>query len=266
MKFFPQRGGDWSTFELTEELMSRSPKTKRPFQRICELMRRHRAKSVAICHGINSKKWFAGFTEHHKHIENYISEVQPFARVLDIAQVSFLSIPIGSINRTTFPKGIRSKSILGMCIVVTLQSNGDKGVLAIGEICSFVYEAITKLPNSDSIKDCDCLLEDYYHIISSEMNICINGRLFNIPQLYSYFCQSDGVTSVCAQASLRMALHHSDNPAHRSVSYGEMNNIVGHRKSETRTSSGYYTEEIIDILQDKEIDPLWLNCKEVHET
>lgn len=237
-----------------------SPRTKRPFQRICEFTSKHGAKAIVVHHEVQSEEWFQ---DSYKTIKAYLLDVKKHVRVLDVAQVTFLSCKRYSIDTNSYPRGFNQDALLGVCIVIKLQTLRDIGIFSTGEICSFVFEALMRLPHDLKSDESDkSLMEDFYHIFYSKARVCVGGRNLTIPHPVSFFCQSDGIISGCAQSSLRMTLRYSDDPRHKMISYRQMNKLVEHLGSQERIANSFDTNQIRQVLDANKIDSrtLWLDC------
>ncbi len=261
-KLFPEIGDSFSTFEVTEYLMHRSLENSRPFQRICELMRHNGARSVLILNEISEELWFK---EEYENVTQYLNSVKEDARLLDVAQVSFWSLPINSINRKVFPKGARKTHLLGVCFIVTLQAKKPIGFLNASDICSSVYEAIIRLPGSGMEANPNCLLEDYCHVFSETLLANIDGHSFSLKEPHIYFCQNDsGISSVCPQTSLKSSLYHVEYPNPKKMTFSEMNNFVEELRENGSGAPGFTTDETIAFLKHLQVGPecLWLNLED----
>lgn len=263
VQFFPADNEVLSLWDIAETLIP-SHDMRRPLDRICELMRKHDTKSVAIHYNIQKERYFSRTCTH---LKKYLKDVNEFANLINVRQILFLSCSIDSLRKSNFPKTLKKENVLGMCIIVKLQFKSPVGQILSGEIVDFVYEAVLRFPAGQAeMTEPSGLPNNYYHVFSDILFYICNKK-FSL--LASYFCQSDGVEAVCAQASLRMALFHSELRLTDIPSYRTMNNIVKRQRRKipwlaSKTFNpfeGYYITDFETLLKSQNMKPLILECR-----
>jgi hypothetical protein len=262
IEFLPEGDNILSLWDIPERLIE-SPEMRRPLDRICELMRRHGTEAVAIHYELHKEPYFDKICTH---LREYLRDTREIADVVDVIQVSFFSCPWTADGKKRFPKTVKKQEVLGMCVIVKLQFKKPVGQIQYGEIVGFVYEAVLRFPGAGAeTARPSGLPNNYYHVFSN-IAFWIDGKQFELPS--SYFCQSDGVEAACSQASLRMALFHSEGRSRDLPSYREMNNIVRDcrkqipklRKQVFNPFDGYFISDIRAFLESQSMHTLDLDC------
>lgn len=261
--FLPKTRKVLSLWDVPETLIE-SEDMSRPLYRICELMRKQDAKSIAIHHGVHNEPYFERI---YVHLVEYLGDIQNIADVLNVIQVVFFSRLLTSEEKKRFPKTLKNADVLGTCVIVSLQFKKAVGHVRVGETVKFVYEAVVRFPGAvAATREPRSLPNNYYHVFSG-IQFWIAGKTFSLPS--SYFCQSDGVEAACSQASLRMTLFHSEPPLTKLPSYRTMNNVVREARKKNpmlkakvfNPFEGYYISDIQAILRSQGMKPLILDCK-----
>jgi hypothetical protein len=190
-------------------------------------------------------------------------------------QLTFFSEPIPK-GTAHVPNDITAGHILATCIIVTYSTYAKSKSTSRRRVRQgYVFEAIIPFPtlvpgglasepNGNDHRE--QVLNNYYHI-GSEIVVVIAGRTFELNG--AYFCQQNGVTGVCAQAAMRMALW---NISHLKKVYSneELNRAA--RRSRKKLgfpppdnpdpAQGFDIEDIKCVCHELGIDMLYLDCQQ----
>lgn len=138
------------------------------------------------------------------------------------------------------------KSLIGQAILVNYRPRGEERFST-----SYVYQAIFEVPR---IKGEDLeLLNNYYHT-RRDYSVAARGRLFTINGVH--FCQQNGITHVCAHATLRMALN-TVTPDSELISNRSIHTLLGVDPAEV------FVNDIERVLAERQLEPYVWRFEEV---
>ena len=233
-----------SFFELTDFYFGAS-KTRRPFARACSLMRALGTRSILVENELEKRAYFA--TEYRAVAEEFrgLRSSDP-----TVSQITFFSLDSKKAEKALGKND--SSGIMGACIVIRPRKNK--------RLSPYLFEAVLQAPKT-SYKG--ALNRNYYHI-EAEPGITVRGNGYLIPT--SYFCQQNGINSVCAHSALKMALWHatddfqfSTNAINKRTKRNASNDA---KRKAWRPSDGLHIQDIQAVCESVGVQTLVLDCSE----
>jgi hypothetical protein len=151
-----------------------------PVHRVCTLARKMGVRSVVIEDGLAR----ADVVEEIGHLEEWAQVDHG-----DVTARTFTFLSSGVRRKRDFA-GVRSASVIGQMTVITFPlAQGPR---------SYVYEAILRLPGRNA--GTEQLLNNHVSV-AGELRLSLAGIEHGL--VGSYFCQQNGVTSICAHCAVR---------------------------------------------------------------
>lgn len=203
------------------------------------MMRKCSARSLFLHQHIELE---ADFTDRYPAVATEIAELLERWPGLHAAvhQVSFFDADFVAANRVLPAQtdADASGGLLATCVIVNLSAPVGAPPATSSQPWSrgYMFEAVVAFPsNVDSDLEEDqrkrrTLLNNYFHV-GDRADVIVGGHQYQVEA--AYFCQSNGLTSVCAHSCLKMALWHTREESYQ-VSAGAINAIV----EETRRAKG----------------------------
>lgn len=192
--------------------------------RVCTLARKMGVRTVAIEPGLSRP-------EVREEIDD-LDQAHGGSGEAEAVVISFFDCPLTRADVAS----LSDDRLLGQATVINYRPKGHSEYSV-----SYVFEAVMRIP---SIRDTDgvvrSLLNNYVHS-AGEFEISACGRVFNARAVY--YCQQNGVTSVCAHACLRMTLN-TVLPAEKRLTTRSINQLLAAKPP----FSGLRIEQIKDVL------------------
>lgn len=275
-KFFRSCEPPFSFFEFTEWAVASSD-TSRPFHRVCEVMRKGKAKTVFVDCLIAEQP---DFEDKYLHSRKGATQLHPSANLLEMKEIAFFDVAIPD-DADALPASITEGNVMATCMLATYRLDAPQDDFEAGEEVSFLWEAVVRFPTLPvSLEDHggeggdegesehevygaegvkwirNEMLNNYYHV-RGDIEVVIDGRSFDIPAAYfTQRCFVDG--SGCAQACLRMSLlHYSEDKEIEPLSSADISSIVlreRRRRGELSLaplSKGLYVQDLEAVLKDQ---------------
>ncbi len=206
-----------SFIELADELCPGPQEDRRPFRRICELMRRAGASTMLVHKHVERESFFEN---DYPRVAAYLRATKRRGKSVTVSQVTFFSRAVSRRSKS-IPRSIKNRNVLATVVLVSSHSQTkNKGPV---RQRTFVFEGVVSRP-ALAVKP---TLPNYYYHVFSTIIIHAGGRQFELKA--AYFVQQDKLTTACAHVALQMALFHVDktdaNPE-PTLSGGTINSIV----------------------------------------
>lgn len=243
---------DISFFTICETFI-RDPHKQGPLHSICSLMRKSQAKWLMIDNGVEKYKNFPekypAVYEEVKHLK----EKYPVGRI-KVRQLTFfgsdIKWPPKHKKQHEYLAGDRptrkKNSVLASCVIISLTYR-NRGIKKV----DYIYEAVMALPSVVKGKTRVELLNNYIHVFAPA-EIQAGGYGFEFKGCY--FCQQNGINSVCAHSCLKMAMWHAREVNEYQPSTKTINNIVKEMRRKHREkfypSKGLKVQEITKICNE----------------
>jgi hypothetical protein len=145
-----------------------------------------------------------------------LQRILPQAR-FSVTQVTFFAARISE-RAQRIPDRIGDGDILGTCLIINVEQSATPGHNS-NVRRSYIFEAVIAFPTVPAAEKLGKrsnrtrLLNNYHHV-GDPIEIVAGGRKFTLEG--AYFCQQNGINTVCGHAALKMALWHvrgfSDQP------------------------------------------------------
>lgn len=172
-----------------------------PIHRLCTLARKMGVRSFVVEDALERKEVLEEI--------DYLDEVSPLhAGEVSAAVVTFLSID--AVEGGDLPT-LKPTDVIGQAVLVTYPTQD-------GRRHSFVFEAVFRL----CARSGELLLLNHHVPIAATFDLSVTKQ--TIPIVGSYFCQQNGISSVCAHSAVRtLLMNHSS----RRISVSELNKAWG---------------------------------------
>ena len=219
----------------------------RAFHRLCTLMRKMNVKT-AVIEDINND--YSDIKEECLALKTYYGidiEIIAF-------RFTFVSEEAASLKALSSAK---ADSFLSSAIVINFKKPD-------GTWRSYLYSAIVTIPKISGHEKFGTvpLLNNYLHIFKTfQCDVSIaDGELFRFNITGTFFGQQNGVTSVCAHASLCMTINNMQLPGVGMISPESINKIIGVDHKTVKFSpprEGLSKEEILLVLEKNGLQITW---------
>lgn len=207
----------------------------RALHRLCSLMRKMDAK-VAIAEDIDIDNRI--IIDECKALDTY------FEAELE-KKIHRLTFILDDISDQEAIDALEDKKFIGTSILINYK-------LPDGKWQSYLFNAIVTSPKKPFNGEFIPLLNNYLHIYKCfDCEACDGAKKFKITG--SFFAQQNGVTSVCAHASLCMTLNNIQLPPNPEVNSEFINKIIGvdHKKRKFKVNrQGLTKSEILQVLKE----------------
>ncbi|MCW2245032.1 hypothetical protein M2352_000623 [Azospirillum fermentarium] len=232
-------------FDIIEKLFKAKQGNKKPLHRICTLARKQGARTIVIECAIERPD----VVEEIKQLDEHYQKLNCSSPNNGKAQaIKFSFFSCDNITKETI-ENVNHDHFIGQGILINYYPNVKKECQH-----SYIYEAILPQPRLAPTEDMPRvgLLNNF--ITTSRKFLCyVLNCEFNVFSVY--YSQQNGVTSVCAHASLKMSINSSEaieRPSH----IKDLNAILG----KIPPLQGLSLKEIGKIIVEHDLHPLIINC------
>jgi hypothetical protein len=202
-----------------------------PIHRICTLSRKMGVASVVIEDGLKRPE-----------VAEEIAHLEEWAQVADgeVTARTFTFLFSGKRAKRDYA-GIRQGAVMGQATIITFpMADGPR---------SYVYESIFRVPGKKS--GSEQLLNNHV-TVTGNFSISVGGAQHEV--CGSYFCQQNGVTSICAHSAVRTLVRSLTNSL---VTVPELNRMWNY-SPETRSGT---TDQVVQALSHFGMSPVRYNLK-----
>lgn len=226
----------------------RSESVNRAFHRLCTLMRKMNVKTAVI---EDIKKDYPEIKEECLALKKFYGqdlEIKAF-------RFTFVSEEVAALKSLS---SLKVDSFLSSAIILNFKKPTN------GKWKSYLYSSIVSIPKISNHTKFGTvpLLNNYLHIYKTfpcEVSLA-DGEMFGFNITGTFFCQQNGVTSVCAHASLCMTINNMSLAGVGIITPESINKIIGVDHDSVKFSpprEGLSKEEILLVLEKFGLQITW---------